>query len=87
MPSTPKLQQGPTSGLGQHRLMKSESRWPAEVAAWLDGRAGGAGTNVRRPEKRREAAWIRGAAATEECLVFSDLTRNRKPNGNPTVPI
>jgi hypothetical protein len=87
MPNTPKLQQGLASGLGQHRSMKTESRWPTEAAPWLDGRGGGAGTNVRRLEKRREAAWIRGAAATEECLVISDLTRNRKPNGNPMVPI
>jgi hypothetical protein len=66
--------------------MKSESRWPAEAVTWLDGRGGGAGTNVRRLEKRREAAWIRAAAATEECLVFSELTRNRKPNGNSGGP-
>jgi hypothetical protein len=75
MPNTPKFQQGLASGLGQHRSMKTESRCPAEAAAWLERRGGGAGTNVRRTEKRRGAAWISGAAATDECLVFSDLVR------------
>jgi hypothetical protein len=95
MPSTPKLQQGPPSGLGQHRLVKSESRWPAEAAAGLGGgedlwekgrRGGGAQTKSRKMNRTWSlcSPWTEREKYTQSHIWRSQFNGSVKIKWNKT---